>query len=662
MNDAQSYIDKNPLTGAEWSEGRAIRIPLCLGRDMYNTSKLQAAFFWVVICLCRDETDNCQPKVEGLKGLLCRITENERYEVHVSFEEEVASWSAVEYSILVPYGIKSFSVHCAGQVRKITREERDEMIWSYRARVCNAAGDVRRYAEWFKRHHEENLLRETIEEGPLMSIVTPAYMTPPEYLQELLESVIAQTYRNWELVLVNASPTDEGMKKVINDTDDSRIVVLEVEHNLGIAGNTNIGIAKCTGDYVSFLDHDDLLEPNALAEMVIAMERSETPVDLLYCDEDSFEENGTYHLPLFKPDLNVDLLYSCNYVIHLLTVSRFVLDRIERSGSEMDGSQDYDLTLKALEVARGVVHIPRILYHWRVHSFSTNSNPEAKPYTIQSSLEALAGHFSRLGVRIRAEKDEEPFAYKVRFLFSNDGDTQRRFSEQDNKDFDNLVIEPGVWGASLDGSLRFICDIGRQAWKNMFQFTSELILVSSVCVSVQRDDWHDMLGLFSRADVFGVSPRVVRNDGLVDYAGILVTPEGRLLRQNRFLPAVDSGYIGRAKKSCDSFVLNPELCIFRTLSLQDLDVDDRFQTQEYLIADVCAQQWEKGRLAVFSPLAEAILQQPRSMLRMSGLGEASDDADLFLEKWSRVMPEGMDPSYNRNLDPRSAYYRLKQTS
>lgn len=152
---------------------------------------------------------------------------------------------------------------------------------------------------------------------PLINIVVPLFHTPASYARAMLDSVLAQSYRTWELVLVNASPEDEALARVLAEYTDERIRVIPMDENLGIAGNTNAGIRACTGDYIAFLDHDDTLDPLALHMYVRALnEHPET--DLFYCDEDNFRETlADRYAPIFKPDFNIDLLYSHNYVEHL---------------------------------------------------------------------------------------------------------------------------------------------------------------------------------------------------------------------------------------------------------------------------------------------------------------------------------------------------------
>ena len=229
----------------------------------------------------------------------------------------------------------------------------------------------------------------------------------------MLESVLAQTYARWELVLVNASPDDEGMRAVLSELADPRIRVVELAENRGIVGNTNYGIARCTGDYVSFFDHDDVVEPHALAELVRAIGEKNGEVGLLYCDEDNIDELGRPSLPLIKPGLNPDFLLSNNYVIHWLTVRRDLLARVGLSGPEVEGAQDYDLTLKVSELDVPVVRVPQVLYHWRICAGSSAGDPASKSYAQDAGTRAIEGHLARTGSDGRVEHGWAYFTYRT---------------------------------------------------------------------------------------------------------------------------------------------------------------------------------------------------------------------------------------------------------
>lgn len=260
-----------------------------------------------------------------------------------------------------------------------------------------------KYAVWFAQHRasrkELAKQRQRAQElvGPTFSIVVPLYETPLPFLRDVLQSVLQQTYPAWQLILVNASPSNKELTAAVNRyaAHDKRIIVVEMVSNEGIVGNTNRGIQEATGDFIAFMDHDDILEPNILYEYARAVQEEPT-CDFLYCDEDLFDKPGHYFAPLFKSEFNLDLLRTHNYITHMYAIRTSLLATLELPGKEMEGAQDYDLTFKATEKARYIAHIPQVLYHWRAHEKSTNIMPGSKPYAEEAGRKAVQAHLDRV--------------------------------------------------------------------------------------------------------------------------------------------------------------------------------------------------------------------------------------------------------------------------
>lgn len=241
------------------------------------------------------------------------------------------------------------------------------------------------------------------------SILVPAYETKPEYLRGMMDSVLKQSYGNWELIIADASESDR-VKKTIAEYTDERIHGLFLNENRGISDNTNAALQHAAGDYIGLLDHDDVLTPDALYEMAKAIgeaEKSGRDVRLLYSDED--KGNGAltdFYEPHRKIDFNMDLLLSNNYVCHFLVMKAELMKELGFR-REYDGAQDYDLTLRAAEellyekkLGRNtIVHIPKVLYHWRCHESSTAENPESKRYAYDAGRRALEAFMERRGWR-----------------------------------------------------------------------------------------------------------------------------------------------------------------------------------------------------------------------------------------------------------------------
>lgn len=274
-----------------------------------------------------------------------------------------------------------------------------------------------RACTYYYREPAEEILtaqRKETEEFPyLFSIVVPAYETKEEFLREMVDSVRRQSYRKWELILVDASEgasVERVTEDIIRRTGDVRIKYRRQANNKGISGNTNTGIALAAGDYIALLDHDDFLTPDALYHMAVALHRSireKRRPFLIYSDEDKYDNNTrSYISPHRKKEFNLDLLLSNNYICHFMAVEGKLLKTLQLRG-KYDGAQDYDLVLRIVSELAGtkpgaewektIVHIPQVLYHWRCHTESTAENTASKSYAYEAGRMALVDFCSRQG-------------------------------------------------------------------------------------------------------------------------------------------------------------------------------------------------------------------------------------------------------------------------
>lgn len=663
---AARCVADSPLSPSEKSRGLALRVVSCVRAADDDVSSEPTAFVWSVLVLCRPGAPLAAVRLGRLESLVAAsagpagaVSAEAELLSRARFGLEGEDWEAREYALTVPRQLRLFTVRTKGASCLVGRDRRNGLIRSYFEDIRNAAADAEAYPLWLERHRAWLARQQFPTDGPLVSIVCPAFKTPPDFLRAMLDSLIGQTYRNWELVLVNASPDDGGMRAVLAEYADDRIVVVDCPENKGIAGNTNVGLARCRGEYVCFLDHDDFVEPCALAAMVGAAQASPVPVDLLYCDEDSYDEHGRYAIPLFKPGKNIDLLYSNDYILHWLMVSRRVLDATARSGAEVDGAQDYDLSLKAMEVARGVVRVPYVLYHWRIHAGSTNNNPASKMYAQESGRRAIADHLARRGLNARVERERVLCTYRTDFPLPDDGLPSLR------------CVVAGEPAASLAGTLdvyraqgarvelvRLPADAGAgEARRAALAADAEVVLFVSGGLGIDAASLRTALGYFSRSEVAAVSPRVLLANGLVDCAGSIVRPDGSLCKLGRCLPASDEGYIGRLHRPYSSAVLDADCCLVRGASLAGARDWEGYTTLPYALADACLAWFGEGRSNVFTPFACATWEAPRSLLVESPTA-CPGDARLLAGRNADVLSRG-DPSHDPNFDPWSPHYRLR---
>jgi glycosyltransferase involved in cell wall biosynthesis len=326
--------------------------------------------------------------------------------------------------VLLAAGIKGWK-KCLAPVRKTIayakRNGGKEAWYAVLERIDHTHTDAQsRFAaayqgsrEWSCLLSKDQLLQQTelqkahtFAYEPLISIVVPTYETKKEFLVELLDSVKQQTYEKWELLLADAG-SSAGVKDVVSQETDSRIRYIKLAENKGIADNTNAGIAEAKGDYIALLDHDDVLTQDALYEMVERLNREEAPEKVLavYSDEDKCDSRMEhFYEPHFKPDFNLDLLLSNNYICHFLMVCAMPMKTLLLR-KEFDGAQDYDLVLRLAERKEPVLHVDKVLYHWRCHEASTADNTESKRYAYDAGRRALQDYYHRNGIEQAEVKD-----------------------------------------------------------------------------------------------------------------------------------------------------------------------------------------------------------------------------------------------------------------
>ena len=656
---AARYLQENPLGPRELHAGRAVRVVSCVRADDEDIRQEPSAFVWSVLVLrCASGRDaGLRAYALGRAGLCPRSAVAVEETARATVPGPDGVWCVCEYAVEIPAAYRRLLFVSGRAVCAVGGERYADETRAYFDRICNAAADVDGYGRWLERHRALLATLPVPDEDVLVSIVCPVYRTDPGQLEAMLRSVVAQTYRHWELVIVNASPDDEGVAETLHAFDDARIRVVACPENAGIAGNTNVGIAHSTGDYVCFLDHDDMVEPQALALMVDALKRAGGEVDLLYCDEDSFDERGCFRIPLFKPGRNPDLLCSNNYIIHWLMVSRRALEETVRSGTDVDGAQDYDLTFKVLELGRPAVHVPYVLYHWRIHAGSMNGNDGAKPYAQESGRRAIADHLARRGIAARVARERVASTYRVDYLLP---DVPPAFCCVS-------VGEPSrVLRAACDGyrarggAVRLVilpegapaselADVAARA-------EEPLLLAVDGGLALNAAALETLAGYFGRPEVRAVSPRVLFANGLVDYAGCIVQPDAGLCKMGHLLPEFDEGYIGRLHRPYSAAVLNAACCMVRTEWVRAARFGEGYKTAAFAWADVWLAAYAHGGVNVYTPFATARWERPRSLLADSVLTDPADQERL-VRRWGSLIARG-DPSHNPNFDPYSPHYRL----
>ncbi len=261
---------------------------------------------------------------------------------------------------------------------------------------------------------------EATKNDPLISIVVPCFNTPERYIYELEDSIFAQGYDKWELLLVDGSSNDARRQAIEQSSHrDIRIRYIPIK-NMGIAENTNVGIREAAGEYIAFLDHDDMLDPDALAENVIAIRKNKP--DVIYSDEDKVSEDSrSFHSPHYKPDFSQAMLECVNYITHFVVVKKTLVKKVGFIETGYDGAQDFNFLLRLSEETGSIFHIPKILYHWRESANSTAADFDNKSHVRDAGVRALDNHFKRLGINAHAKPMKKtPGFYQTIFELQED--------------------------------------------------------------------------------------------------------------------------------------------------------------------------------------------------------------------------------------------------
>lgn len=521
---------------------------------------------------------------------------------------------------------------------------------------------------------------------PLISVVVPMYETPVQFAREMIESVQKQTYGHFELCLADGSPTAGETAEMVQQmaAADSRIRYLRLEENQGIAGNTNEALAMAEGSYIALLDHDDLLSPDALYECVKAI-NADRDTDVLYSDEDKVDMKGKKQFdPHFKPDFNLYLLRTMNYICHLFVVSRRVLDAAGGFRTEYDGAQDYDFIFRCVEQARKIQHIPKILYHWRAHRNSTSENPESKKYAFEAGLRAVKAHYRRMGVHAKVEHGikygmyrtvfQRPYDPLISVIIPNKDHVQdldlciRTLAAQNAySNYEIIVVENNSIKKetfayykeqeSRRDNFRVV------TWKEGFNYSAinnfgagfakgeYLLLLNNDIEMLSGGCLEDMLGFCMQEGVGIVGAKLFYGDDTVQHAGVVVGLGGVAGHAFVGLPREEYGYMAKAMCTQEMSAVTAA-CLLVKKSVYE---EAGGMTTELAVAfndvDFCLKVRSLGYLVIYDANAQAYHYESKSR----GLENTPEKLErfhremrFFRDRWGEILEKG-DPYYNVNL-------------
>lgn len=561
------------------------------------------------------------------------------------------------------------------------------------------------YCKWFERFRidgreisRQMQIRFPLE--PKFSIIVPLYNTPADLFKDMVDSVVAQTYPNWELVLVNSTPENAELTHLVDEyaNSDDRIRVVTLDRNYGITENTNQGVAVATGDYVAFFDHDDVLEPDILFEYAKAI-NEDPQVDMLYCDEDKLLDSGVLAFPNFKPDFSIDQLRNNNYVCHMLTVRKSLLDRIGPTPEGYDGAQDHWLALRVSEETKNIKHVPKVLYHWRATAGSTALSNANKTYATDAGIRAVRSHIERLGLDATVEGYGRQFTYRVRYnapagtkvsivIPSHNGEKVLRkcldsiFEKTDYANYEIVLVENNStekelfdYYEELEGSDRSVKVV---TWEGEgFNFSSlvnfgvskcdgEYILLLNNDIEVLDSDWLDVLaGFASRPEVGAVGPRLWYPDDTYQHAGLAVVGNG-VARLFVDLPEehAPTKYLTFHDMTRNVSAVTGACLMTRREVFDEVGGFDEGLSVAFNDVDYCLKCAEHGYLTVYT--ADTSLYHYESFTRGTDYDKSENQVRMnkelaaFRLRWAEIYVKG-DPYYNKNLvqeEPEACYFGL----
>ncbi|MFG6330770.1 MAG: glycosyltransferase family 2 protein [Lachnospiraceae bacterium] len=536
-----------------------------------------------------------------------------------------------------------------------------------------------------RRREEETVFPREIR----ISILVPLYNTPERFLREMIDSVKAQTYRNWELCLADGSDAQHADTEAIcreYQKEDSRIRYQKIEKNLGISGNTNVCFSMATGDYIGLFDHDDVMHPSLLYECMKVI--CEKGADYIYTDEATFTSPNLDDLIVlhFKPDYSPDNLRANNYICHFSLFDAGLLKKTGLFRPEYDGSQDHDMILRLTEEAGNVQHIPKILYYWRSHPNSVAADIGAKTYAIDAAKRAVHDHMrDYYGIEVEVESTRAfPTIFQVKYPIEGSPLISILIPNKDHKTdlkrcvdsirkkstwkhYEIVVIENNSREQSIFDyyreleqlpGVRIIRYEGEFNYSKINNYGAgfaqgDYLLFLNNDTEVITPDWMEQMLMYAqRKDVGAVGAKLYYEDNTIQHAGVVIgLGAHRSAGHTHYkMPREHLGYMGRLCYAQNITAVTAACLLVKRSIYDEVGGLDETFTISLNDVDFCLKIGRKGYRNIFTPFAELYHYESktRGMEEGEKLRRYEKECAHFREKWKAELEAG-DPCYNPNF-------------
>lgn len=520
----------------------------------------------------------------------------------------------------------------------------------YKVIVRKIAIKYGKKGRWFRKYlkkeqlsNKERLLQEKtiFKYNPKISIVVPLYNTKELYFKELIDSIKKQTYKNIEICFADGS--DKKLEYIEKYLDD-KVKYIHLSKNEGIVGNTNQALKLVTGNFIAFMDHDDKLKENCMYEVVKVI--NENPnVQFIYTDDDKIIEETNKEIdPQFKLNFSKDMLYANNYICHLSVFKKDLIDKIGLLNEKYEGAQDYDYILRAIENIEdenNIIHIPKILYNWRISHDSVAGNPDSKPYAYENGKKALEDYFERNNINVKVKIHETPGLYRINYINDNEKVTIIVKDKYTKKELENCIksIEQSSY---KNYQILVLSNNSYEEEKELVKKAEgKYIVFIDSDIILQKDTIKEITSIFIRDDIGVVGAKVIDENKKIYQIGRTINSFGKIINIYQGSLSNEPGYMGRLLINQNVLITSSKIYAIRKEDY--LKNVTKEENEDIRHLKLCITLYKQKKVNVYMAEAVAITTKEDIKSKIENLEKE------VLEIWEKEL-KGKDPYLNLNYN------------